>query len=281
MEYYLDFWGLRTVLRTPGEITLSPKLNAFLCEPHTGWDCLITVRSVIALPPMMEQGVWHGAEYYDSYADAMRIFYCHTAGGTAFAVTTIFGTGEVDVSVLPEYLSYFSGSSGIFNRISMETLLLQHRGLLLHASLIEYAGKAIAFTGPSGVGKSTQADLWKAHYAAQVINGDRAALRMGTDGWTAYGSPYAGSSGIYKNESAPLAAIILLEQAKENSLQPLTVAEAFRMIYPEVTMHRWDRIFVERAADLCLQLLQQVPVYRLACLPEESAVQLVKKGLGL
>jgi hypothetical protein len=281
MDYYLDFWGLRTVLRTPGEITLSPKLNAFLCEPHTEWDCLITVQSVAALPPMAEQGIWHGAEYYDSHLDAMRIFYCDTANGTPYAVTTIFGTGEVDISVLPEYLSSFSGSSGIFNRISMETLLLQHRGLLLHASLIEYGGKAIAFTGPSGVGKSTQADLWKAHYAAQVINGDRAALRMETDGWFAYGSPYAGTSGIYKNERAPLAAIILLEQANENQLQPLTEAEAFRMIYPEVTMHRWDRTFVERATDLYLQLLQQVPVYRLACLPTESAAQLVKKGLGL
>ena len=281
MDYYLDFWGLRAVLRTPGEITFSQKFTAFLCEPHTESDCLITVRSVAALPPMAEQGVWHGCEYYDRYADAMRIFYCDTAGGKAFAVTTIFGTGEADISVLPEYLSYFSGSSGIFNRISMETLLLQHRGLLLHASLIEYAGKAIAFTGPSGVGKSTQADLWKRHYAAQIINGDRAALRMDADGWNAYGSPYAGTSGIYKNDSAPLAAIILLEQAKENSLQPLTEAEAFRMIYPEVTMHRWDRVFVERATDLYLQLLQQVPVYRLACLPTESAAQLVKKGLGL
>lgn len=281
MDYYLDFLGLRTVLRTPGEITLSQKLTAFLCEPHTESDCLITVRSVDALPPMAEQGVWHGMEYYDRYADAMRIFHCHTAGGTAFAVTTVFGTGEVEISVLPEYLSYFSGSSGIFNRISTETLLLQHRGLLLHASLIKYAGKAIAFTGPSGVGKSTQADLWKQHYAAEIINGDRAVLRMDADGWIAYGSPYAGTSGIYKNESAPLTAIILLEQAKENSLQPLTEAEAFRMIYPEVTMHRWDRVFVERATDLYLQLLRQVPVYRLACLPTQSAAQLVKKGLGL
>lgn len=281
MDYYLDFWGLRAVLHTPGEITLSPKFNAFLCKPHTESDCLITVRSVNALPPMAEQGIWHGSVYYDCHADAMRIFHCHTAGKSPFAVTAIFETGEVDISVLPEYLSYFSGSSGIFNRINMETLLLQHRGLLLHASLIKYAGKAIAFTGPSGVGKSTQANLWERYCTAQIINGDRAALRIDADGWKAYGSPYAGTSGIYKNESAPLAAIILLEQAKENSLQPLTAAEALRVIYPEVTMHRWDRTFVERAADLCLQLLQQVPVYRLACLPEESAVQLVKKGLGL
>ncbi len=281
MDYYLDFMGLRTVLRTPGEITVSQKLTEFLCQPHRESDCWITVQSVDALPPMAEQGVWHGLEYYDRDANAMRIFHCHRAGGEAFAVTSIFETGEVEIASLPEYLSYFSGSTGIFNRISMETLLLQHKGVLLHASLIKYAGKAIAFTGPSGVGKSTQADLWKQHYAAEVINGDRAVLRKGFDGWTAYGSPYAGTSGIYKNESAPLTAIIVLEQAKENSLRPLTKAEAFRMIYPELTIHRWDKVFVEKVTDLYLQLLEEVPVYRLSCLPTESAALLVKKGLGL
>ena len=281
MDYYLDLMGLRTVLRTPGKITVSRKLDAFVSKPYTEPDCIITVRPDTTLPAMTEQGVWHGLEYYDRHIDVTRIFYCHNAGGPAFAVTSIFHTGEVEISVLPEYLSYFSGSSGILNRISMETLLLQHQGLLLHASLIKYAGKAIAFTGPSGIGKSTQADIWRRHFAAKIINGDRAVLRKGTDGWIAYGSPYAGTSGIYQKDSAPLAAIVLLEQAKENSLQRLTETEAFRRIYPELTMHRWDKAFVEQATDLYLQLLQQIPVYRLACLPTESAAQLVKKGLSL
>ena len=281
MDYYLDFMGLRTLLRVPGQITVSRKLETFLCQPHTEPDCTITVRSVACLPPMAEQGIWHGLEYYDVHAGAKRIFHCHRPGEDAFAVTSIFTTGEVEISVLPEYLSYFSGSSGIFNRMSMETLLLQHQGLLLHASLIKYAGKAIAFTGPSGVGKSTHADIWQRHLAARIINGDRAVLRKGSDGWMAYGSPYAGTSGIYENDSAPLTAIVVLSQAKENSFQPVTAAEAFRLLYPELTMHRWDKAFVEQATELLTQLLQQVPVYRLACLPTESAAQLVKKGLGL
>ena len=35
------------------------------------------------------------------------------------------------------------------------------------------------------------------------------------------------------------------------------------------------------AMDLCLQLLTQIPVYLLECLPEASAALLVKKGLNL
>ena len=280
-DYYFTLAGLRTVLRVPFEISISESMHPFLCASHEETDCTIVLRPSAQLPACSQDGAWHGLEYYDCHQGNFRIFYCNSPRTAAFAVTEHFKNGNIEISVLPDSLSYFTGTAGIFNRIGMETLLLQHRGMLLHASLIKYAGKAIAFTGPSGVGKSTQADLWKQHYAAQIINGDRAVLRMDAAGWNAYGSPYAGTSGIYKNDSAPLAAIILLEQAKENSLQPLTEAEAFRMIYPEVTMHRWDRAFMEKATDLYLQLLQQVPVYRLACLPTESAVQLVKKGLGL
>mgnify|MGYP007130688661 CR=1 FL=1 len=62
-------------------------------------------------------------------------------------VTQHFENGNIEIRVLTDYLSYFTGTAGIFNRIGMETLLLQHQGLLLHASLINYKGKAIAFAG--------------------------------------------------------------------------------------------------------------------------------------
>ena len=73
----------------------------------------------------------------------------------------------------------------------------------------------------------------------------------------------------------------MLEQAEENQLRRLTEAEAFRRIYQEISIHRWQRKFVEKATDLCLQMLAKIPVYLLACRPEESAAELVKKGLFL
>ena len=192
------------VLRTPGEITVSENLRPFLCEPHTMTDCTIALQVSASLPPRTETGVWRGPEYYDCQDGSMFVFHCKAPDEEAFAVTPLLKNGNVEISVLPEYLSYFSGTAGIFNRIGLETLLLQHQGLLLHASLINYAGRAIAFAGPSGVGKSTQADLWKKCLGAEIINGDRAVLRKNADHWIAYGSPYAGTSGIYKNNSAPL-----------------------------------------------------------------------------
>ena len=280
-EYDLHLVGLRTVLRTPHEITISESLRPFLCQKHCKTDCTIELQPCDQLPAFSETGVWHGLEYYDCHQGAFRVFHCSAPKTAAFAVTQLLQNGNIRMDVLPAYLSYFTGSAGILNRIGLETLLLQHEGLLLHASLIKYQGRAIAFTGPSGVGKSTQANIWQQHLAAEIINGDRAALRHTTDGWMAYGSPYAGTSGIYKNESAPLAAIVCLQQATENCLRPMQPGEAFRYLFPEVSVHHWDKIFVTRATDLCLQLMAETPVYLLACRPNEDAALLVKKGLGL
>ena len=281
MNYHLTLAGLRTVLRVPYAITISESLQPFLCHNHKETDCVITLRPCSQLPSFSENGVWHGLEYYDCYQSSLRIFHCNSPKTAAFAVTQHFENGNIEICVLPDYLFYFTGTAGIFNRIGMETLLLQHHSLLLHASLIKYKGKALAFAGPSGIGKSTQADIWHAFLGADIINGDRAALRKEGDGWYAYGCPYAGTSGIYKNDSAKLVAIVLLEQAEENHFRRLTAAEAFRHIYQEFSVHHWQRQFVEKATDLCLQLLTETPIYLLKCRPEESAAVLVKKGLCL
>ena len=280
-NYHLTLAGLRTVLCTPHEITISENLQPFLCQRHEEADCTITLQSCAQLPAFSEGGVRYALEYYDRPEGNARIFHCTAPGSAAIAVTELLKSGDIRISVLPDYLSYFSGSTGIFNRIGLETLLLQHKGLLLHASLIKYEDKAIAFAGPSGVGKSTQADIWHHSLGAEIINGDRAALRRTADGWMAYGSPYAGTSGIYRDDRAPLAAIVLLRQATENRLLPLSPMEAFRLLYPELSIHHWDSAFVAGATDLCLQLLAETPIYQLECRPQESAALLLKKGLCL
>ena len=211
----------------------------------------------------------------------LQTFHCQEKQGAPFAMTCMDGKGNVQIAVLPGYADYFSGSSGVFNRIGLENMLLQHDGLLLHASLIDYAGKGIVFTGPSGAGKSTQAELWRKYLGAQVLNGDKAALRKTASDWTAYGSPYAGTSGIYKNKNVPLVAIVVLRQAKENRLRPIAFSEAFPYIWPELSLRRWDETAVTQAMDLCGKLLADIPVYVLECLPEESAVMALKKGLSL
>ena len=279
--YDLDLVGLRVVLHTPEPITIGDNLRPFLCQPHQMWDFAITVQYRDALPEAPEGGIWRGPEYFTYEQGKLRVFHCYAPGKDAYAMTRYDEQGNVFLDVLPGQASCVSGSEGILNRIGLETLLLQHGSLLLHASWIIYQGKGIAFAGPSGVGKSTQARLWQEYLQAEIANGDRVALRKPDDHWFAYGSPYAGTSGIYTNCHAPLTAIVLLEQGQENQLCQMTPAQALPRIYPELSIHRWDRYFTEKAMDLCLDLLGAVPVYKLICRPDEGAVQLLKKGLLL
>ena len=140
-------------------------------------------------------------------------------------------------------------------------------------------GRVSVGRAPSGTGKSTQADLWRHFQQAEIINGDRAALRFSDGIWQAWGLPYAGTSGIYRNLVAPVSAVVVLRQAPYNRVRKLTPNEAIRHIYPELTIHRWDSRFVDRALSLLLDLLSQVPIYFLECTPERDAVEVLKNEL--
>lgn len=157
--------------------------------------------------------------------------------------------------------------------ISAERFLLRHDALLLHSSFVELHGKAVLFSGPSGAGKSTMADLWKTHLNARVLNGDRTIIQKTAQGFTAAGSIWAGSSGIYCQETAPLSGIFLLTQALENRVERLRF-DAFVPLFSQTILNSWDRDFMDRMADLFAELLDRVPVYRLYCRPDRQAVEL-------
>ena len=101
----------------------------------------------------------------------------------------------------------------LFRVIDFVTALLIHDGFVLHASVIEKNGKAYIFTGPSGIGKSTQADLWQKYNGARVLNGDRVLIRKSSDGkWKAYGFPFCGSSNCCEDFKLEIGAVFSLKQ---------------------------------------------------------------------
>ena len=50
--------------------------------------------------------------------------------------------------------------------------------LSFHAACVELDGYAVAFTGHSGLGKSTRARAWRRRWGASFLSGDRPALRL-------------------------------------------------------------------------------------------------------
>jgi len=167
----------------------------------------------------------------------------------------------------------------ISGMLAMELVFIINQGFQLHASVINWKDKGILFSAPSGTEKSTKADLWKKYEGAKVINGDRALIRKEKGEFTVYGSPYAGTSKIYTNFSAPIKAIVILDQGKENKIKRLGVKDAFVRLYSESTVNAWNQEYVIRFLDLLQDLIENVPVYHLSCRPDQDAVNTVKNEI--
>lgn len=160
-----------------------------------------------------------------------------------------------------------------------ETLLLRHNGFILHSSVVAYHGHALLFCGASGAGKSTQAQLWETYRQAQILNGDRCVIMKRSDRFYGCGSPYCGSSGIYRKEEAPIRAIILPVKATENRMERMTPKEALRRLYRETLVNLWDVDFMNRLLDLMQELVLSVPVYTLYCRPDAQATEVTLEAM--
>ncbi|MCX6544998.1 MAG: hypothetical protein NTV05_11385 [Acidobacteria bacterium] len=159
------------------------------------------------------------------------------------------------------------------------TAILSSGGLVLHSSGLDDNGKGIVFIGHSGAGKSTQVGLWSHEPGVVAMNDDRIAVRVEAGGPVCYGTPWGGTAEIARNHAAPLAALIVLEQASENAIQPLAPAAAAPLLMARAFLPYWDAALMQRAMANLNTILARVPVYRLRCRPEGAVISLVRSIL--
>ena len=133
------------------------------------------------------------------------------------------------------------------------------------------------FLGPSGIGKTTQAELWNRYRDALIINGDVVFVQETEETFLGWGTPWHGSSPYCENTNVPVEALIVLKQAPENSIRELTGFEKVTAVSESVFYPRW----LEGGMELCLEtldhLLSALSVYELSCRPDEGAVELVER----
>lgn len=158
-------------------------------------------------------------------------------------------------------------------------ILLGKCTLHCHCSYILYHGKAILFTGPSGIGKTTQAELWRDYEDGLIVNGDAALIRKVDGVWTAFGTPIHGSSPYCENRQAPIVALIRLDQGEENVLKPVGGYEALTTCLPEFYHPKLDPETEEIFWHTIDEFFSEIPVYHLTCRPDREAVELVKNKL--
>ena len=156
---------------------------------------------------------------------------------------------------------------------------LKNHILQCHSALIETNDSGLMFLGPSGIGKTTQAELWNKYRDALIINGDIVFVQETPEAFLGWGTPWHGSSPYCENTSVPLKAMIVLKQSPENSIRELTGFEKVTAVSNNVFYPRW----LENGMELCLEtldhLLSRIPVYELSCRPDEEAVKLTEETI--
>ena len=270
---YYTFGGVTLALT--GE---TPWQTSDLCRPfrveggpaeHT---IHVTVGGDMPQPP---EGAAHEATLYrwregerfcllQDYGSRYRAFAARQGDVTALRLSEGYRETVSDRVILE--------SAGLFD------LLADFGMLILHSAyIVTPQGQGLLFSGPSGAGKSTQAELWRQYAGAQVINGDRSLVRPG-DG-TVHGILYSGTSGICRNVSAPLRAIVLPVQGAENRVYPLRPKEAFMALVNQCAYYPWAADSAARMTELAAALIGAVPVYGLTCRKDEGAVRALEDYL--
>lgn len=167
----------------------------------------------------------------------------------------------------------------VVNALTAEHLVVEAGGVILHCSYVDWNGKGILFTAPSETGKSTQAELWCSLRGADIINGDRAAMRYVQGQALAMGIPFSGSSAYCENRTLPLAAVVCLGQAPNTTIRRIKGFSAFHRVWEGCCVNSWNREDMERASGTVMRILDQIPVFELHCTPDESAVIALEKAL--
>lgn len=281
-RYCLSIAGITIEIETELPPAVDPQFQPFLAELEAP-DFRVFFRRVEQLPPVPES-VLHEDNCYRVHPDGkggyLRTFFDAPRDLTPYALAVYdYEAGIIRVDYLEKGAHCIAQMHSSFFHLGFESLLVRKKRLCVHAACVSTPLGGLLFSGPSGIGKSTQAELWCRYRGAHQINGDRPIL-SGTDkGWLAWGSPYAGSSRCHINENCPVAAMIMLRQAKQCSLRRLSQREAFRAVWSGLTLCGWDAKMVEDAFSLAAELIGTIPVYEFSCTPDEAAVEYLEREL--
>ncbi|MFZ3102545.1 MAG: hypothetical protein WA131_08360 [Desulfitobacteriaceae bacterium] len=178
----------------------------------------------------------------------------------------------------------YSKQTWVFAHVMMGVIyrynLMYRDGIVIHSSALKYEDKAIIFSAPSGTGKSTHTKLWQKHMNnVKILNDDSPAVCIIEDKPYIFGTPWSGSSLINSNDSAPLEAIVILEQAQNNRIHRIKDQEAILRLLPRVFLPYFDQTLMDKSISIFEKIISAVPVYLLQCRPDKEAMEMVYKCL--
>ena len=203
-----------------------PSFAAFACAPAAPDVCL---RVTDEQPPEGEETV------------SGRVAHRKIPGGWFCHRTENAGEG-LFISADGTDLKYCGRGNALtveqYVRLALECLLSRRGYLSVHAAAVELNGEAYAFTGPSGIGKSSRARAWIDTMGASLISGDRPLIRVDT--LELLGMPWDGKEQCFRCVRYPLKALFEVRRGTVLRAGKLTPSQARRMLVRQCFVPMWD-----------------------------------------
>ncbi len=173
-------------------------------------------------------------------------------------------------------LSFVDPTSYPTDELLIVNLLARGRGVNLHGCGVDLAGKGVLFSGVSGAGKSTIANLWKSRNV-KVLSDDRLILRKQAGSFWIYGTPWHGDALASLPEKAQLRVIYFLKQARENKFLRLSAKEAATRLMVRCFPTFYFKEGMEYTLGFITEITQEVPCYELQFTPDQGVIDEVIK----
>ncbi len=180
------------------------------------------------------------------------------------------------------------------DQIWLAPLLADRSAALIHSSAAIVNGQGLVFVGHSSAGKSTTVRMLQeaarrpsASMQVEILCDDRNVVRRWPEGWRVHGTWSHGDVPDVSGASAPLRAILFLEQDQRNVLIPLLDRKQIwkrllaTLIKPAVTAEWW-----QKELAVLEQIVSEVPCYTMffdqsgGIVPHLVELTLLTTGVG-
>lgn len=277
MNTNLRIGGVRFRFHSDNLIQMEESLTPFFCTKEIVSDVNVHFHYDFSSAPLPRSQMAGEDVLMEYYWEDHRLLSLTKGGQGRYLSSCIC---DPELRQLDCWLNFEPGSAvdtlgNLLRMIPLRRILLERGVLFFHASQIAVGNTGILFTAPSQTGKTTQARLWRTHRNARILCNDRTL----TDGSTTYGFPVDGSEPVCSGECRRLGAIVILEQAAENSVTRLRPSRAVPRLMNQLVLDVWDADSANRAAQLLLELISRTPIYLLRCTPDEGAVAALEHQL--
>lgn len=154
----------------------------------------------------------------------------------------------------------------------------QKKGMIaIHSASVWYRGRLWLFSGSSGTGKSTHAELWNRTWGTEIVNGDLNLVDTTGDIPVVHGIPWCGTSGICRKGSWPLGVIVLLQQSTVNRVVELPEEQKALLVLHRCISPFWEEEMLQENCEVVRNICENSCVCGLECTPEPEAAEVVRR----